>query len=182
MATNTTDTPLVRPDSTIVNAVKAMALLRESPVGIVGALIVVFFVLLAIFAPLVAPFDPNATILPFAFPGTAAPDGGLFLFGTDHLGRDILSRIIWGGQRVLFYATVATISAYIVGIIMGLAAGVLPGLPGRDHLVLRQRDSLVPDHGPVRADHRQGRRLGAQHHLRGGVRVRAGHHAYRPRG
>ena len=127
MANSTTDAPLVRPDSTIVNAVKAVALLRESPVGLFGALIVLFFVLLAIFAPLVSPFDPNATILPFAFPGTAAPDGGVFLFGTDHLGRDILSRIIWGGQRVLFYATVATISAYIVGIIMGLAAGYFRG-------------------------------------------------------
>ena len=110
-----------------MNAVKAVALLRESPVGMFGALIVLFFVLLAIFAPLVSPFDPNATILPFAFPGTAAPEGGVFLFGTDHLGRDILSRIIWGGQRVLFYATLATVSAYIVGIVMGLAAGYFRG-------------------------------------------------------
>ena len=60
-------------------------------------------------------------------PFTAAPEGGIFLLGTDHLGRDILSRLLWGGQRVLFYATAATVSAYIVGIAMGLAAGYFRG-------------------------------------------------------
>ena len=77
MAEKTDDLPLVRPDSTILGAVKSVALLRESPVGMIGAGIVLFFVLLAVFAPLAAPYDPNATILPFALPGTAAPDGGV---------------------------------------------------------------------------------------------------------
>jgi ABC-type dipeptide/oligopeptide/nickel transport system permease subunit len=127
MTDDTTNVPLEQPDSMLTTIFKSIALLRESPVGMIGGLIVLMFVLLAIFAPLVAPFDPNATTLPFAFPGTASPDGGIFLFGTDHLGRDILSRIIWGGQRVLFYATAATVSAYIVGILMGLAAGYFRG-------------------------------------------------------
>lgn len=127
MTDDTTNVPLARPDSMLTTMVKSIGLLRESPVGMIGGLIVLMFVLLAIFAPLVAPFDPNATTLPFAFPGTASPDGGTFLFGTDHLGRDILSRIIWGGQRVLFYATAATVCAYIVGILMGLAAGYFRG-------------------------------------------------------
>jgi ABC-type dipeptide/oligopeptide/nickel transport system permease subunit len=127
MTDDTSNVPLQQPDSMLKTILKSIALLRESPVGMVGGLIVLMFVLLAIFAPLVAPFDPNATTLPFAFPGTASPDGGWFLLGTDHLGRDILSRIIWGGQRVLFYATAATVSAYIVGILMGLAAGYFRG-------------------------------------------------------
>ncbi|MDP6406814.1 MAG: ABC transporter permease [Alphaproteobacteria bacterium] len=104
-----------------------MALLRESPVGMVGAGIVLFFVVLAVFAPLVAPFDPNQSVLPFAKPLTLSEDGDFFLLGTDQLGRDILSRIIWGGQRVLFYATVATLCAYFVGIVMGLCAGYFRG-------------------------------------------------------
>ncbi|MBL6598988.1 MAG: ABC transporter permease [Alphaproteobacteria bacterium] len=111
----------------LVTIFKSVALLRESPVGIIGGLIVLMFVFLAIFAPIVAPYDPNAPMVPFAFPGSEAPDGGTFWFGTDQLGRDILSRIIWGGQRVLFYATLATVSAYIVGILMGLAAGYFRG-------------------------------------------------------
>jgi ABC-type dipeptide/oligopeptide/nickel transport system permease subunit len=127
MTDDTTNVPLEQPDSMLTTIFKSIALLRESPVGMIGGLIVLMFVLLAVFAPLVAPFDPNATTLPFAFPGTASPDGGVFLLGTDHLGRDILSRIIWGGQRVLFYATAATVSAYIVGILMGLAAGYFRG-------------------------------------------------------
>ena len=127
MTDEATNIPLEQPDSMLTTLFKSVALLRESPVGMVGGLIVLMFVLLSIFAPLVAPFDPNATTLPFAFPGTESPDGGVFLFGTDHLGRDILSRIIWGGQRVLFYATTATVCAYIVGILMGLAAGYFRG-------------------------------------------------------
>ena len=118
---------LAKPDSVFLRVLKAVALLRESPVGMVGGLIVLFFVLISILAPVISPFDPNLSILPFAFPGDSAPEGGVFLFGTDHLGRDILSRIIWGGQRVLFYATAATLSAYLVGIVMGLAAGYYRG-------------------------------------------------------
>lgn len=117
----------MRPPSRIVQWLKAIALLRESWVGTAGGIIVVTFVLMAIFAPLIAPFDPNAPILPFALPGAEAPDGGTFWLGTDHQGRDILSRIIWGGQRVLFYATAATLCAYVVGILMGLLAGYYRG-------------------------------------------------------
>ncbi|MDH3451854.1 MAG: ABC transporter permease [Gammaproteobacteria bacterium] len=101
--------------------------MRESWVGMLGGAIVLLFILMAIFAPLIAPYDPNQPILPFAFPGDAAPDGGTFLLGTDHQGRDLLSRIMWGAQRVLFYATAATVCAYVVGIIMGLLAGYYRG-------------------------------------------------------
>ena len=120
-------TPLSRLGASFSASLKPVLLLRESPVGIVGAAIVLGFVILAIFAEYIAPFDPNATMVPFTFPGTESPDGGIFLLGTDHLGRDILSRIIFGGQRVLFYATVATAAAYVVGILMGLAAGYFRG-------------------------------------------------------
>ena len=113
--------------TSFVTAVKPIVLLKESPVGMIGAALVLIFVILAIFAEFIAPFDPNATMVPFAFPGAEMEDGRVFLLGTDHLGRDILSRIIWGGQRVLFYATAATACAYVVGIVMGLAAGYYRG-------------------------------------------------------
>lgn len=106
----------------------AIALLRESIVGTLGALIVIGFAVMAIFAPLLAPYDPNLPQIPFQYPGAANPiDGGTFWLGTDHVGRDILSRIVWGGQRVLFYATIATLAAYVVGIAMGLLAGYYRG-------------------------------------------------------
>ena len=108
-------------------ALKSFGLLRESWVGMVGAFLVLFWVLVAILAPLLAPFDPNSSIQPFAKPGVVAKAGGTFWLGTDHIGRDILSRIIWGSRTVLIYAPLATISAYTVGILMGLAAGYRGG-------------------------------------------------------
>jgi ABC-type dipeptide/oligopeptide/nickel transport system permease subunit len=106
---------------------KSFALLRESWVGMVGAFLVLFWVVVALLAPLLAPFDPNASIQPFAKPMMAAAKGGTFWLGTDHIGRDILSRIIWGSRTVLIYAPLATLSAYTVGILMGLAAGYRGG-------------------------------------------------------
>ncbi len=108
-------------------AVRSFTLLRESKVGMIGSGLVLFWVLVAIFAPLLAPFEPTATIQPFALPGTEAPDGGIFVLGADHLGRDVLSRIIWGTRTVLIYAPMATICAYLVGIAMGLVAGYFRG-------------------------------------------------------
>ena len=117
-----------KPEPIILRWLKGIALLRESVVGTVGGLIVLGFFLMAIFAPFLAPFDPNLPIQPFAMPGEALADGsGTFWLGTDHQGRDILSRIIFGGQRVLFYATLATLCAYVVGIVMGLYAGYYRG-------------------------------------------------------
>ena len=111
----------------LLRALKSFALLRESWVGMIGTGIIAFWVLVALTAPLISPFDPLATIQPLASPGTAAPDGGTFWLGTDHIGRDILSRIIWGSQTVLTYAPLATLCAYTVGILMGVAAGYMRG-------------------------------------------------------
>lgn len=124
----TTDEPTAwkRPNP-VLKVLKSIALLRESWVGMIGAGIILFWVLVAIFAPLLAPYDPVQLLLPFKPPGTTAPDGGTFWLGTDNLGRDILSRIIYGSRTVLVYATLATTCAYVVGIVMGLAAGYKRG-------------------------------------------------------
>ena len=118
-----TTTPAPTSGAAFMRAIKSFALLRESTPGMVGAGLVLFWVVVAILAPLIAPFDPLATLQPMAKPGTVYAQGGTFWLGTDHLGRDILSRIIYGSQTVLFYAPLATLCAYTVGILMGLAAG-----------------------------------------------------------
>ncbi len=125
---STTEMPKVGYGAAIWRVLKSFGLLRESWVGMIGAFLVLFWVLVAIFAPLIAQFDPNASIMPFAKPGTMSASGSTFWLGTDHMGRDILSRIVWGSRTVLFYAPIATVCAYTVGILMGLLAGYRGGL------------------------------------------------------
>ncbi|MBT5413469.1 MAG: ABC transporter permease [Rhodospirillaceae bacterium] len=123
--------PAAEPAPTIRGAflwvLKSLALLRESWVGMAGVALVAFWVLAALFAPLAAPFDPLEIMQPFAKPGTEWKEGGTFWLGTDHIGRDILSRILWGSRTVLIYAPLATVCAYTVGIAMGLLAGYRRG-------------------------------------------------------
>ncbi len=123
----TTQMPSAGYGAALWRALKSFGLLRESWVGMVGAFLVLFWVMVAILAPLIATFDPNSSIQPFAKPGMVAAKGGTFWLGTDHIGRDILSRIVWGSRTVLIYAPLATISAYTVGILMGLLAGYRRG-------------------------------------------------------
>ena len=103
--------------------VTLLSLLRESPILVAGLSILGFWMLVAIFAPLIAPFGPNQNLVPMALPGDRTPDGRLMLLGADHLGRDVLSRIIYGGRTVLTYAPLATLCAYSVGVTLGLIAG-----------------------------------------------------------
>lgn len=118
---------LVQARNFVLGLWSAIRLLRESTVAMIGAGLVGFWVLVAIFAPWLAPYDPNAQSLPFATPLTGHPDGGTFWLGADHLGRDILSRVIWGSRTVLFYAPLATACAFALGIVMGLVAGYKRG-------------------------------------------------------
>ena len=124
-----TDTPQPAPGpaAALMRAVRSFGLLRESWVGMIGVGIIAFWVLIALLAPLIAPFPPNATLQPFAMPGAEYAEGGTFWLGADHIGRDILSRIIWGSRTVLIFAPLATFCAYLLGILMGLAAGYLSG-------------------------------------------------------
>lgn len=118
-----------RRESSLLRLVKGAALIRESWVGMVGLAIIVFWVLVALLADVLAPFPPNATGAAMTLPGGPAADGtSIHWLGTDHLGRDILSRIIHGSRQVLLYAPLATFCAYVVGIPMGLAAGYRRGL------------------------------------------------------
>ncbi len=138
---STTQMPSVGYGAALWRAIKSFGLLRESWVGMIGAFLVLFWVLVAIFAPLIAQFDPNSSIQPFAKPGVVAASGGTFWLGTDHMGRDILSRLVWGSRTVLFYAPIATVSAYTVGILMGLMAGYRGGLV--DDILSRISDIIL---------------------------------------
>ena len=125
--TVSTEEAVPKSPSKIIRTLQAIALLRESPVGVVGAVIVLFWVAMAILAPFLPLADPNQPMMPFQKPMAVSPDGFTFWLGTDDKGRDILSRVIWGSQRVLIWASLATVVAYIFGMLMGVAAGYLGG-------------------------------------------------------
>ncbi|MGO9907521.1 MAG: ABC transporter permease [Solirubrobacteraceae bacterium] len=102
-------------------------LLRElvrSPLFIVGALIVLWWIVCAIFGSSIAPQDPNAQNL-FAI---NKPPSSAHIFGTDQLGRDIFSRVLTGSRDILIVAPLATLLGTVLGTIVGLTMGYFRGL------------------------------------------------------
>ena len=124
---NSVEPLMPRRESGFKRTLKGLALMRESPVGMFGLFLVLFWVVMAILAPILPLNPPNEILVPLQKIGAVAPDGGTFWLGTDHKGRDILSRLIWGAQKVLIWATFATFVAYVIGMLMGVAAGYLGG-------------------------------------------------------
>jgi peptide/nickel transport system permease protein len=86
----------------------------------VGLGLVLVWAALALLAPLIAPYPPNASDLQAL--GHPTPSRAHWL-GTDHLGRDLLSRILWGARPVLVIAPLAVLGAAALGSLLGLAAG-----------------------------------------------------------
>lgn len=99
---------------------------RGSWPAVLGATLVCFWLLLAVSAPYLPLLDPDKPIAPLALPGTIK-HGVFFFLGSDVRGRDILSRTIWGCQRVLVWGITATSVAYLVGAAFGLVSGYLGG-------------------------------------------------------
>jgi ABC-type dipeptide/oligopeptide/nickel transport system permease subunit len=107
--------------------VRAWLIRLKRPTAAIGAALVGMWLVVALLAPLLAPFDPLRTIQPLTPPGGHGPGGVVFWLGTDYLGRDILSRLLYGARSVVVLATTATMTAYLVGICGGLAAGYFRG-------------------------------------------------------
>jgi peptide/nickel transport system permease protein len=99
---------------------------RESRVAVFGISLVCFWLLVAVTAPYLPLLDPNKPLAPFVAPG-GIEHGVLFLLGSDMRGRDVLSRTLWGCQRVLVWGITATSVAYVIGAGFGLIAGYLGG-------------------------------------------------------
>jgi ABC-type dipeptide/oligopeptide/nickel transport system permease subunit len=106
-----------------------MRLFLSSRLSTMAAVFVLLFIGMAIFAPWVAPHDPNETDLFRRLQPPAWIDGGefSFLFGCDGLGRDIFSRIIYGARISIFIGFTVIFVATGIGIIAGLASGYLRG-------------------------------------------------------
>src|ERR1700724_4695978 len=98
--------------------------LRHDPVTLVFAALVLLIVLAAIFAPLLAPFDPYKE----SIAGRLKPPGWRgHLLGTDELGRDMLARLLYGGRASLLMGIVPVLVASLIGGMLGVLAGFIGG-------------------------------------------------------
>ena len=116
--------------------VRPWALLKR-PAVLVGLILVLAAVLSAVFAPLLAPYDPVALSAPDRLQGPSAAHP----LGTDQYGRDTLARILYGGRTSLFVAGASILFATLVGGTLGLLAGYLRG--AFDVLTMRVTDILL---------------------------------------
>jgi ABC-type dipeptide/oligopeptide/nickel transport system permease subunit len=106
------------------------------PSGAIGVAILLFVIAVAVFGPLVAPHPPTTPVgIPLSGPSSAN------LLGTDSLGRDVLSRVLYGGRSVLGLAAAATVLAYLLGLSIGLAAGYSRSLV--DPVLMRSVDVML---------------------------------------
>jgi peptide/nickel transport system permease protein len=102
----------------------AIYFLRRNHLALVGLVIVLFMLLITLAAPWLAPSDP----LKQNIPDRLQPPSSNYLFGTDQLGRDILSRVMYGGRISLPAALAVVILAGLVGTVVGAVAGFLGGM------------------------------------------------------
>ncbi|TMF79844.1 MAG: ABC transporter permease [Chloroflexi bacterium] len=111
--------------------------LRRNPRILVGGVIIALLLFVAIAAPLVAPYDPKLVDVTTAL----LPPSPEHPLGTDDLGRDVLSRVIWGSRISLSVGLIAVGIGFLVGVSLGLLAGYVGGL--LDLVAMRAIDTLL---------------------------------------
>lgn len=133
-----------RPDVAVPVAVAArprrsrspLTFARRRPGLALGGLLSALLVALAVLAPWVAPYNPDTN-----FPASSLlPPSDRFVLGTDNLGRDLLSRVVFGGRASLSVAALTTLLGLTAGTMLGLIAGYAAGLV--DDVIMRAMDVL----------------------------------------
>ena len=104
--------------------VKLRETARKQPVGVAGAIIVILMVLMAVFADVVTPYDPLLNSYEYML----APPDANFIFGTDMLGRDVYSRIVYGARTALFVGFASAAVGGFLGLILGVSSAYFGGL------------------------------------------------------
>ncbi|CAA9578563.1 MAG: ABC transporter, permease protein 2 (cluster 5, nickel/peptides/opines) [uncultured Truepera sp.] len=116
---------------------RALRRLRGRPLALFGAFVIVFFVALAVFAPQLAPYDPAAT----DFLAVRQAPSAAYPLGTDDVGRDVLSRVIFGARASLMAGVISVVIAMLLGVPLGLVSGFYGGFV--DELIMRFTDALL---------------------------------------
>jgi peptide/nickel transport system permease protein len=110
---------------------RSLTRFRRNPAALVGLVVCLVILLAALLAPWIAPHDPD-----FQFPegltleGAPQPPGGIYPLGTDLLGRDLLSRLIWGARASLTVGFVANGAAVLLGVLIGSLGALTRGWVG----------------------------------------------------
>ncbi|CAN7191236.1 ABC transporter permease [Polaromonas sp. LjRoot131] len=116
---------------------RALRRLMRRRGAMLGLAIVVIFVVLALFAPWIAPYDPIAT----SWSAVRKPPSLQYLFGTDEIGRDVLSRVVWGARASLMAGLVSVCISMALGVPVGLLAAYVGGWT--DSLISRFTDAML---------------------------------------
>jgi peptide/nickel transport system permease protein len=129
-------------DNTMTRPQGAVSRLLQRKLAVFGLVLIALVVGGALFAPLIAPFDPNDQMLDgLTLEGAPMPPGGQFLMGTDLLGRDLFSRLLYGAQTSLIIGLVANGLALLIGTLVGITAGFFRGWIGA--ILMRFTDLMM---------------------------------------
>ena len=109
--------------------------IRRHPIGFFGLIIVVLVLLMAIFAPIIAPYEPSAQAAKRLLSPSAE-----HLMGTDELGRDVFSRVVFGARTSLYVGLLSVSIALVLGVTLGVLAGFIGG--NFDNVVMRFVDII----------------------------------------
>lgn len=110
---------------------------KKTKLAMIGTFVVIGFILMAIFAPLLAPYDPIKTNLPERLKAPSRQH----LFGTDQFGRDIFSRVIYGARIEVWIIFLVTVISGTIGIAVGITAGYFGGVI--DEILMRITDIFL---------------------------------------
>ncbi|MBY8917219.1 ABC transporter permease [Nitratireductor rhodophyticola] len=117
------DSPTSRLQANMGRAWRVWTALLRNPLAVVGALIVLVLVVMAIFAPLIAPYSPIGQDLA----NRLMPPSAEHWMGTDELGRDIYSRVVYGARITLLIVTMVAVIAAPIGLVVGAVSGYFGG-------------------------------------------------------
>ena len=117
------------------------AILRQ-PTALFGLVVVLIVIGLAVAAPWIAPFNPDEQMFDgLSLEGAPLPPGGPYLLGTDTLGRDLFSRMLFGARTSLVIGLVANGIAVAIGLLIGIVAGYMRGIVG--NILMRFTDLMM---------------------------------------
>ena len=111
--------------------------IRRNPLTLFGLVLLLMIVLLSIFAPLISPYDPSKISIKERF----SPPSAAHWFGTDEVGRDIFTRILYGARLSLGVGVAAVLSAGLIGTIIGSISGYFGGRV--DQIIMRLMDIIL---------------------------------------